>query len=197
MRGFIIGIIFTVIATALAGYGIIRAGIIPANADSRPPGFEIWAANRSLHATLSRAPRVTNPLPADASTQRAGLHIYEQNCAVCHGDSRGRATTIARGLYQHAPQLARDGVEDDPQYVTVWKVRHGIRWTGMPAFRTTLSERDIWSVTAFVATMNALAPDVERAWTAYRVPAQLAPAFRTSERTPGGKGATSGPNSGV
>lgn len=197
MRGFIGGIIFTVAATALAGYFIIRGGVIPANADGRPPGFEIWAARTSLHATLARAPRLADPRKQDAATQAAGLKVYEANCAVCHGDSRGRPTTIAAGLYQHAPQLGRHGVEDDPQYVTYWKVAHGIRWTGMPAFRDTLSSAEIWQVTSFLKTMDALAPGVDRAWRTFRVQTPLAPPLEAAERSSGGKGAPSGMNRGA
>lgn len=197
MRGFIGGIAFTVVATAIAGYFIIRGGVIPANADGRPPGFEVWAARTSLHATLAHAPKVANPLAQDAATQAAGLKVYEANCAVCHGDSRGRPTAIAAGLYQHAPQLGRYGVEDDPQYVTYWKVAHGIRWTGMPAFRKTLRPAQLWQVTSFLKTMDTLAPPVDRAWRAFRVPAQLAPPLKAAERSSGGKGAPSGINRGT
>lgn len=193
MRGFIGGIIFTVAATALAGYFIIRGGVMPANADARPPAFEAWAARTSLHATLRGAPKLTNPLAAGAATQLAGLNVYEANCGVCHGDSRGEPTTIAAGLYQHAPQLGAHGVEDDPQWVTYWKVQHGIRWTGMPSFDRTLTTAQIWQVTYFLKTLDSLRPAVERAWTAYRVSAALAPSRKATEASPGGKGPSSGP----
>ena len=45
-----------------------------------------------------------------------------------------RPATSRAGLYQKPPQLAKDGVEDDPDGVTYWKIAHGIRLTGMPAF---------------------------------------------------------------
>src|SRR5215472_1183838 len=45
-----------------------------------------------------------------------------------------------RGLVHTAPihitcirQLATDGVEDDPEAFSFWKIKHGIRWTGMPS----------------------------------------------------------------
>lgn len=165
LRGVITGILFTIVATAIAGYAIIRAGIMPANADERPPRFEVWAAKTSLHATLRKsAPRVTDPLSPTNGNLIAGVKLYAQNCAVCHGDSSGNATNVAKGLYQKPPQLANDGVEDDPDGVTYWKLAHGIRWTGMPAFDHTLSDKQIWQLTLFLKSMDHLPQAAQRAW---------------------------------
>jgi len=165
LRGVLLGIVFTVVAAAIAGYAIIRTGVMPANADEKPPRFEVWAAKTSLHATLRRsAPRVTNPLPSTDQNLIAGVKLYAQNCAVCHGDAGGKATDVAKGLYQKPPQLAKDGVEDDPDGVTFWKLSHGIRWTGMPAFGKTLKEDQIWQLTLFLKTMDHLPPAAQKAW---------------------------------
>lgn len=165
LKGVIAGIVFTVVASAIAGYAIIRAGILPANADERPPKFEVWAAKTSLHATLRRsAPRVTAPIADTNDTLIAGIKLYAQNCAVCHGDSSGNATNVAKGLYQKPPQLANDGVEDDPDGVTFWKLKHGIRWTGMPAFGDVLSDKQLWQLTVFLKTMDHLPPAAQKAW---------------------------------
>jgi len=165
LRGFIAGIIFTVVATAIAAYAIIRTGLLPANADEHPPRFEEWAAKTSLHATLRRsAPRVQNPLAATDENLTAGIKLYAQNCAVCHGDSNAGPTKVAKGLYQDPPQLAKEGVEDDPDGVIYWKLDHGIRWTGMPSFGKTLSDKQLWQLTLFLKKMDHLPPAAQKAW---------------------------------
>ncbi len=165
LRGVIAGIILTLLATAITGYVIIRTGIMPANADERPPHFETWAAKTSLRATLQRsAPRVTDPLPATNDNVIAGVKLYAQNCAVCHGDASAKATHVADGLYQKPPQLARHGVEDDPDGITYWKIAHGIRWTGMPAFGKTLSQNQLWQLTLFLKTMDHLPQAARKTW---------------------------------
>jgi mono/diheme cytochrome c family protein len=165
LRGFIAGIIFTLLAAAFAAYGIIRTGVMPANADERPPKFEAWAARTSLHATLRRsAPNLTDPLAANDANLIAGIKLYAQNCAVCHGDSNAHATNVAKGLYQKPPQLAKDGVEDDPDGVTFWKLNHGIRWTAMPAYGKTLDEKQLWQLTLFLKHMDHLPPAAQKAW---------------------------------
>ncbi len=149
-KGVVLGILLAVFATAIAGYVIIRTGTIPANADDRPPKFERWAARTSLDATLERsAPAGEAPVAADESNLLAGVKLYAKNCSVCHGNADGNPTNIAKGLYQKPPQLGKHGVEDDPVGITYWKITHGIRWTGMPAFGKALNETQVWQADAF------------------------------------------------
>ncbi len=172
MRGVIIGVAGTLVVLFLALYVAIKTGGIPANADARPSRLERWAASTSLHATLAhQAPRTANPVPLTDANLIAGIKLYAKNCAVCHGASDATPSTIARGLYQKPPQLAKHGVEDDEEGVTYWKIDHGIRLTGMPAFGASLSHTEIWQLALFLKHMDALARAPERAWKAVTNPA--------------------------
>jgi thiosulfate dehydrogenase len=167
IRGLAIGIIATLAVLLALGYAAVRLGAIPANADSKPPAIERWVARTSLHAALGReAPRTPNPLALTDDNLVAGIKLYGANCAVCHGTADGTASNVAKGLYQHPPQLASDGVEDDPDGVTYWKIYHGIRLTGMPSFGHALDDRQIWQLTLFLKHMDALPPGPQRAWKA-------------------------------
>jgi hypothetical protein len=65
------------------------------------------------------------------------------HCAICHGTAKGdpSASPVAKGLYPRPPQLATDGVENDPENFSFWKIKHGIRWTGMPSWKWTLTDQ--------------------------------------------------------
>lgn len=170
LRGILLGIVLAVVVTFAGGYLAIRAGAMPANADATPSGLEKWIARTSLHATLAReAPKGPNPLPVTDENMLAGIKIYAQDCAVCHGDKSKKATDIAAGLYQKPPQLADEGVEDDPEGVTYWRVKHGIRLTGMPSFGSDLNDKHIWQVAMFLKHMDKLSPAAEKAWAKVRV----------------------------
>jgi hypothetical protein len=61
-------------------------------------------------------------------------------------------------MYPAAPQLWQQhknsnvvGVSDNPPGETWWKVTNGIRLSGMPAFRDTLSDTQIWQVSLLLA----------------------------------------------
>ena len=62
------------------------------------------------------------------------------------------------------PQLATDGAEDDPGGYSFWKIAHGIRWTGMPSWRGTLNDEQIWTLALFLKHMDKLPPAPEQAW---------------------------------
>jgi mono/diheme cytochrome c family protein len=173
MKAFLYGLLTAGLLALVGGYAFIVNGLMPANADSPPPALEKWAAHKSLNATLSREATLgSGPVALDDAALKEGIKVYAQNCMVCHGASDGQASNIALGLYQHAPQLAKHGVEDDSEGETYWKVHHGIRLTGMPGFSQTLTDTQQWQVTLFLKHMDALSPAVEKAWKA--LPSQAA-----------------------
>ncbi len=96
----------------------------------------------------------------------SGVRLYGQHCAICHGTATGDAgaSAIAKGLYPSPPQFATDGVEDDPDGVSYWKIKHGIRLTGMPSWKHALSDRQIWTIALFLKHMDKLPPSAQAVW---------------------------------
>lgn len=169
LKGFLLGVAAMIVAAPIGLYLMLVNGTISAGADSAPIPFEIWAASTSLHASLTReAPRTPNPVPLTNENLITGIQLYARHCAICHGTARGDASAspVAKGENPRPPQLATDGVEDDPQGVTFWKIDHGIRWTGMPAWKATLSTQQMWTLALFLKHMDKLPPAAQQAWQA-------------------------------
>ena len=168
MRRFIVGVAVAIVVAVLGAYLVLQSGLIAANADAKPGGLELWAANTSLGATLRRdAPKGPNPVALTDANLKEGVTLYAQHCAICHGTAAGEASAspVAKGEYPRPPQLGADGVEDDPEGVTYWKIRHGIRLTGMPAWTGSLTDQQIWTLTLFLKHMDKLPPGAQAAWT--------------------------------
>ena len=165
-RAFVFGVLATIVIALVGGYFVLRNGIIPANADATPGWLETWAAGTSLDATLSREAQGTNPVALTDENLIAAIKLYGQHCAICHGTAKGEASAspVAKGLYPRPPQLATDGVEDDPESFSFWEIKHGIRWTGMPSWKWTLTDQQIWSLALFLKHMDKLPPTAEQAW---------------------------------
>jgi len=166
-RGFVLGILFSIVAAVVAGYLIVTNGVVPLNGDAKPLPLEEWAARTALRATLARdAPSGPNPVALTDAHLISGVGLYAKNCVICHGTAKGDAsvTPLARGLSIRPPQLATDGVEDDPEGYSFWKIKHGIRWTAMPAWQDTLSDQQIWTLALFLKHMDKLPPAPEQAW---------------------------------
>jgi mono/diheme cytochrome c family protein len=167
LKGVVLGVVLTLAVALTGAYALVRSGLIPANADATPGRLENWMAHTSLDATLRRdAPKGQNPVALTEPDLLNGVHLFAQNCAVCHGSAKGAASPspIAKGLYQKPPQLATDGVEDDPEGVSFWKIKHGIRLTGMPSFGYSLSEQQIWTLALFLKHMDKLPPALQQTW---------------------------------
>jgi mono/diheme cytochrome c family protein len=174
VRSFLMGIAFTLLIAAALGLGALYSGYIPAAADNKPSKFERWAARTSLREAVQRDTRHTTVPPApDTKELLLAVKLYGANCAVCHGAADGKPSRIAKGFYIRSPQLGEHGVEDDPVTETYWKVKHGIRFTGMPAFGGTLSDDDVWALAGFLKTMDKLPPAVDAAW--QKMPSAAAP----------------------
>lgn len=174
LKGIAIGALGAAFLAAVGFYAAAAAGLLPANADATPPALEKWIAKKALHAAIRRqAPKGPNPVTLTDANLLDGIKLYAADCAACHGAADAKASDIALGLYQKAPQLGRYGVEDDEEGDTYWKVYHGIRMTGMPAFRDSLSETEIWKIVLFLKNMDALPDEPQKAWDAVPSAARL------------------------
>src|SRR6185437_13643414 len=86
LRNFVFGVLATVAIAVLCAYLVVRSGLIPANADGKPFQLENWAATTSLDATLAReAPKGLPPEALTNANLIAGVKLYGQHCAICHG----------------------------------------------------------------------------------------------------------------
>ena len=169
LRSLILGIIITLLVIAGVGYTALRTGVIPANADAQPGVLENFAARTDLRAVLDNdAPKGPNPVSLSDVNLIDGIRLYAANCMICHGTAAGAASAspVAKGEYPKPPQLATDGVEDDPEGWTFWKIKHGIRWTGMPSWKDELNDQQVWTLALFLKHMDNLPPAAQAAWRA-------------------------------
>jgi mono/diheme cytochrome c family protein len=168
MRAFLAGVLTVIVVVAIAGLVMVKLGYVPAAADApKASGLEKWAANTSLNATIDREqPQPPYPFgPVTDATIVAGAKLYMTNCSVCHGSAGSDESNVAKGLYIPAPQFTKHGVDDDPEGETYWKIEHGIRFTGMPSFKDSLTEEQIWQITYFLKKdLKALPTGADIIW---------------------------------
>jgi mono/diheme cytochrome c family protein len=164
MRGFVWGIVLTILVLAIGGLGLALLGLLPTRANSAPPEMERRIAMSALDNSVGRhAPRLDNPVPSTDENLIEGLKIYTMNCAGCHGGIDRQTSTFGKSFYPPAPNLILDP-PDDPEWHVFYVIRNGVRYTGMPAWDKTLSEPDIWKVTAFLTRVEKLPPAVQDYW---------------------------------
>ena len=159
MKRFLLGFFAGLIAVPLATYVYFAFGIAPVATAAPAMPFERLLAKKALRARREREMPKAVPIAPDEANYAAGVHIYREHCAVCHGLPKQPQTAIAKGMYPKPPTLLEgSGVTDDPEGETYWKVAGGIRMTGMPGFQQTLSSTEIWQVSILLAHADKLPP---------------------------------------
>lgn len=172
MRAFIWGVIFGVFAIAAGAYFYFAGGHAPVATTDPDMPFESMLAHKALGARIAKEMPKSVPIQGDEPNLLAGAALYREHCAVCHGLPAQAKTAIAVGMYPHPPKLLEGkGVTDDEPGETYWKVANGIRLTGMPGFRPTLSELQMWQVSLMVAQADKLPTSVAYALAVPTVPA--------------------------
>ena len=144
---------------AVVGYFYISLGFAPVSTASPPLPFEKTITGMALNARIKKEAPAQAALPVSDDNLIAGARAYIKYCAVCHGLEGQPETEIAKGMFPKPPQLFKGhGVTDDPVGETYWKIENGIRLTGMPAFRQSLSENQIWQAALLLANADKLPP---------------------------------------
>ncbi|HTZ98428.1 MAG TPA: c-type cytochrome [Terriglobales bacterium] len=167
MRRFLAGLIVGFFLVPLGLFFYFLSGMAPVSTASRPMAFEKMLAHRALEAHIEKEAPKNAPIQPDQASYEAGAQVYREHCGVCHGYATGTQTAIAKGMFPKPPRLLQGtGVTDDEPGETYWKVANGIRLTGMPGFRQSLSETQMWQVSLLLANADKLPDTVKQGLTA-------------------------------
>jgi mono/diheme cytochrome c family protein len=159
---FFAGLVVGLLMAPAGAYVYFAAGFAPVATAAAPMPFEKMLARTALHARMSKEIPKTVTLEPSEANLLAGAEIYKEQCAVCHGLPGAAKTAIAAGMFPKPPQLFKGkGVTDDDPGETYWKVANGIRLTGMPGYRDSLKDDQLWQVSLFLARADKL-PDAAR-----------------------------------
>jgi cytochrome c553 len=139
------------------------SGIIPIQASSGHWRITSWVLDlikrRSIH-TYSRSidvPALDHP----ALIVRGAAH-YERSCRACHGSPAAARPPLMMKMTPHPPFLPeRMGRWDDAELFQI--VKHGIKFTAMPAWPALKRNDEIWAVVAFLRQLPRLS--AEQYWT--------------------------------
>ncbi|HSB63836.1 MAG TPA: cytochrome c [Thermoanaerobaculia bacterium] len=164
MKRSITWVVSTLAAEAVLALLVLGFGLVPVSADVAPPRLETNLMGMALRASVARhasTPPITAP-PSDENLI-AGVRIYRDMCARCHGRTAVRPATLGASLYPPAPPLRgrRTGYTEAEVF---WIVKRGIRNTGMPAFGRLLSDGDIAQLAALIERSDALPAGVDSEW---------------------------------
>jgi mono/diheme cytochrome c family protein len=160
---FLLGIILGLLLFPAAVLIYLHNGGLPVAVGDAPLPMERAITHRSLDARIDREAPKSSPIEPSPTNLLIGAQIYRDDCSGCHG-SYGKSSPFGKHIFPEAPQLWAPhgggvvGVSDDPVGETYWKVRNGIRLSGMPSFDTLLNETQMWQVSVLLANADKPLP---------------------------------------
>jgi len=86
-----------------------------------------------------------------------GFRLYDSHCFACHGGPGLSRERWVDGLTPTAPYLLDMARQWSPSQLHLI-VADGIKMTGMPAWKFTLADGEIWDVVRFVRAMHGMSP---------------------------------------
>ena len=164
MRGFVLGVLVTLIAIFGGSYLYLKLGMFDVSAIPDPGKMERHMAFMSLDASVERrAPKGPNPVALTDDVLIDAAKEYEEHCSMCHGSQNSKAMNFGHKLSPRAPNLVRHPM-DDPDGQIYWTIQNGIRMSGMPAWSGHFSDNTTWGIVHLLKNVDKVSPAVLSAW---------------------------------
>jgi len=149
------------ILLAIGAAGVIAAavywsGIVNIAASSGHWAVTDWV----LHTAMRRSVAFHAAMepPDDFSSEsmiRRGAGHFETGCAPCHGSPKSPRDVVTVNMTPPPPDLSKKVDEWEPHEL-FWIVKHGVKFTGMPAWPVQNRDDEVWSMAAFLMLLPTL-----------------------------------------
>ena len=133
-----------IVAVPAVAWLYLSYGHPPVAVADAPFPMEARIAHSALEMRIAHEAPAATAVPINDATLTDGARVYRQEGASCHG-TPGRQSNFGAHMFPSTPQLWVKhrkgpvvGVSDDPVGETYWKVKNGIRLSGMPSYEKTL-----------------------------------------------------------
>lgn len=126
--------------------------IVLAGCRASPPGtFETKAVTFAKHRIFIRNRDQKNPLTDNPKTRADGKEAFSHYCIACHGmDGQNTGVPFVEHMSPPIPSLASSEVQQYTDGQLKWILDFGIRPSGMPGSKDTLSDDELWSIVVFL-----------------------------------------------
>lgn len=141
----------------------LRFGYVPVAVNGPVIPLESLLAGAAIDAKIAREAPAKAALPPSEENLLAGAKIYREQCVECHGFTGVPRSVASKGMFPDPPQFfERKVMGNEPVGQDYWVVANGIRLSGMPGYRGSLSEDQMWQVSQFLANRGKLPDSVEK-----------------------------------
>jgi cytochrome c553 len=156
LKGWVLRVVAFGFLLAVLGFVLSASGIIPIKASSGHWSITAWILDFSKRRSVSTHTLALKPPPLEEPwLMLKGAGHYDLECAKCHGSPGKQTPRVAQGMTPPPPYL--------PPRISRWDseelfyiVKHGIKFTGMPAWPAPQREDEVWAMVAFLRALPTL-----------------------------------------
>lgn len=136
---------------AIGGFLVAASGIVSIKASSGHWKVTEWMLRFGMKRSTAThsLPLGDPPRLDDAALILKGAGHYETGCRSCHGAPGTPAPRVAQGMTPKPPELVSRIHESTPKRL-FYVVKHGIKFTGMPAWPAQERDDEVWAMVAFL-----------------------------------------------
>lgn len=140
----------------LLGLLIAASGVVPIKASSGHWPITAWVLQFSKQRSVSTHTLALDaPQLDDPRLVVQGGAFYDIGCRPCHGGPELRQPRIAAQMTPQPPNLA-PRIDDWTAEELFYIVKHGIKFTGMPAWPALERDDEVWAIVAFLRRLPRL-----------------------------------------
>lgn len=135
---------------AAAGAAFVWSGLYNVAASRDHFWVTTWILEKVREQSVAtHSAFIETPPLDDPDLVRLGAAHYEGGCVPCHSRPGEPINAIVSRMLPSPPPLA-DAAAGQPPEELHWIVKHGLKYTGMPAWPAPTRDDEVWALTAFL-----------------------------------------------
>lgn len=148
--GIILGIL------AIGGFLVVASGIVSIKASARHWAATRWFLNFAKERSVATHSMGIKPPDLEVNWRiMKGAGHFETGCRPCHGSPETPPPAIPHRMTP-PPPLLKGEIADWKPAELFYLVKHGIKFTGMPAWPAQNRDDEVWAMTAFLRKLPSL-----------------------------------------
>ena len=162
MKRWLLRLVGLAIVLGGGGFLVAASGIIPVKASSGHWAITEWFLRFAMQRSIATHSLGTDvPELKDPNLVLKGAGHYDFGCRSCHGAPGERQPRVAQAMLPMAPALGPRIRESNPRKL-FQVVKHGLKFTGMPAWPAPQRDDEVWAMVAFLQRLPELDADEYR-----------------------------------
>jgi cytochrome c553 len=153
-------LILALAAGVLGGGALLVAwsGLVPIAASSGHWSITSWFLHYTMRQSVDTwSSGIEERRPDKPELVHRGAGHYATACAACHGAPGTERRPLVTRMTPHPPYLPPRIAHWEPEEL-FWIVKHGVKFTGMPAWPTPHRDDEVWAMVAFLLRLPELSP---------------------------------------